>query len=159
MARKLLTAHSPIVRITFNLKFDPMNKSTLKISLAITLIVAFSFSVTFAGAINCTCLDSLYGQSKSPMPPLTCAVAGGCQHNSSPPPPSDKPCPCQDNACAFLLEKKKADFILTHWDGSQIMELNGIEAEKALLSEDQGEILIPGHRLTFLYLHLQNLRC
>jgi hypothetical protein len=136
-----------------------MNKSALKISLAITLIVAFSFSVTFAGVKNCTCLDSLYGQSKSSAPPSTCTMAGGCRHDSPPPPPSDKPCPCQDNACAFLMEKKKADFILAQWDGSQVVKLNGVRTEKILLTEDLGGGLIPGHRPDFLYLNHQNLRC
>ena len=136
-----------------------MKKSVLTISLAIIVILAFSFSVIGAGVNNCAWCDSLYGQSKSNVPPVTCSMAGTCESHSSPPLPPDNPCPCQDNACAFLLEKKKADFMLAQWDGSQVMGLNGFRTEKVPLIKDRREVLIPDIRSVFLYLHLQNLRC
>lgn len=135
-----------------------MKKFVLNIGIVITLILALSVSLTGAGLRECSCFESVNGQSKTKIPTMTCPSAGCCESNSSTS-PSDEPCPCKNSSCTLFLEKKKADFILTQFDGSQIIGAVEPKAEKILLPNDNGKILIPPHTQAFLYLRIQNLRC
>lgn len=113
-----------------------MNQPALKIGVILTLIFALSFSVMGARGNDCTCFESAPDPLRVKNTAST-SIPTGCCEPSTPAPASNKPCPCQENACAFFQEKDRTELF--------VVQLNGFDFDLSLEPRTEQNFQ-PNHR-------------